>query len=195
MKHPGCAEEVVTDIHNTASIAYQLASDYDILYIVGGVQSVSIPLAGFKLTIFMLWRVRGSATLPDVPFMRYSSQECSVFGRTTTVSLRQPWLGLQRNIQLGAMYRPRHPVGRLPQRGPGAPHLRLLRRRQDRRDVQPRRRRAVGCPGETARCICSSAVRREAATRQPPPVAADTKARAGRNADVLPILSCASCTW
>ena len=32
------AEEVVTDIHNTASIAYQLASDYDILYIVGGAQ-------------------------------------------------------------------------------------------------------------------------------------------------------------
>ncbi len=30
------AEEVVTDIHNTASIAYQLATDYDILYIVGG---------------------------------------------------------------------------------------------------------------------------------------------------------------
>ena len=26
----------MTDIHNTASIAYQLASDYDVLYIVGG---------------------------------------------------------------------------------------------------------------------------------------------------------------
>ena len=34
--HIMAAEEVVTDIHNTASIAYQLASDYDILYIVGG---------------------------------------------------------------------------------------------------------------------------------------------------------------
>ena len=29
----------MTDIHNTASIAYQLATDYDILYIVGGARS------------------------------------------------------------------------------------------------------------------------------------------------------------
>ncbi len=32
----------MTDIHNTASIAYQLASDYDVLYIVGGAQTPGI---------------------------------------------------------------------------------------------------------------------------------------------------------
>ena len=46
------AEEVVTDIHNTASIAYQLATDYDILYIVGGAQSARDDFPGSKRSTF-----------------------------------------------------------------------------------------------------------------------------------------------
>ena len=81
----------MTDIHNTASIAYQLATDYDVLYIVGGAQSALCPqelnpeqhpvhacdVSTVPCALDMMLRLEALASLADAEGSLMDSESCT----------------------------------------------------------------------------------------------------------------------